>query len=131
MLKEILYRIQQEKQLQDLPRPCDIFDLAGGTSTGGYVVVMASIYPPPPDRATGRLIVIMLFRLEMSIDEAIDAYATLARRVFSEKKWFFHEGTFRASRLEDAIISIIRARSNEADGDPRAVKMLNEDGPKW
>jgi len=37
MLKEILYRIQQENQLQDLPRPCDIFDLAGGTSTGGYV----------------------------------------------------------------------------------------------
>ena len=41
MLREILYRIQQENQLQDLPRPCDIFDLAGGTSTGGYVVVIA------------------------------------------------------------------------------------------
>jgi len=75
--------------------------------------------------------VIMLFRLQMSIDEAIDTYATLARSVFSEKKWFFQEGTFRASRLEDAIISIIRVRSNKADGDPRAVKMLNEDGPKW
>ena len=37
ILKEILYRLQQEKQLQDLPRPCDVFDLAGGTSTGGYV----------------------------------------------------------------------------------------------
>jgi len=38
MLKEILYRIQQESQLEELPRPCDIFDLAGGTSTGGYVI---------------------------------------------------------------------------------------------
>jgi len=73
----------------------------------------------------------MLFRLKMSIDEAIDAYATLAGSVFSEKKSFFQEGTFKASRLEDAIISVIRARSIEADGDPRAVKMLNEDGPKW
>ncbi len=48
MLKEILYRIQQEKQLHDLPRPCDIFDLAGGTSTGGYVHDIAIIYPPTP-----------------------------------------------------------------------------------
>ena len=41
MLKEILYRIKQKKNLQELPRPCDFFDLAGGTSTGGYVVVIA------------------------------------------------------------------------------------------
>ena len=41
MLKEILYRIQQEKRLRVLPRPCDIFDLAGGTSTGGCVVDIA------------------------------------------------------------------------------------------
>jgi len=40
MLKEILHRIQQKRRLQELPRPCDIFDLAGGTSTGGYVVVI-------------------------------------------------------------------------------------------
>ena len=70
----------------------------------------------------------MLFRLQMSVDEAIDAYAALARSVFSEKKWFFQQGTFKASRLEDAIVSIVRVRSN---GDPRAVKMLNEGGPKW
>ena len=67
----------------------------------------------------------------MSIDEAINAYAALARTVFSEKKWFFQEGTFKATRLEDAIVSIIRVGLSEADGDPRDVKMLNEDGPKW
>ena len=131
MLKEILYRIQQEKQLHDLPRPCDFFDLAGGTSTGGYVVDIAISILQHLMIASGRLIVIMLFRLQMSIDEAIDAYTTLTRNVFSEKKWFFQEGTFKASRLEDAIVSIVRVRSNETNGDPRAVKMLNEDGPKW
>ena len=67
----------------------------------------------------------------MSIDEAINAYATLASMVFSEKKWFFQEGTFKATQLEDAIVSIIRERSTEADEDPRDVKMLNEDGPRW
>ena len=73
----------------------------------------------------------MLFRLQMPIDEAIDAYATLARSVFSEKKWFFQEGAFKATQLEDAIVSIIRVRLTEADEDPRDVKMLSEDGPKW
>ena len=74
---------------------------------------------------------IMLFRLQMSIDEAINAYATLTKRVFSEKKMCFQQGTFKATRLEDAIVSIIRERPTEADEDPRDVQMLNEDGPKW
>ena len=38
MLKEILFRIKHENNLEELPRPCDIFDLAGGTSTGGYEI---------------------------------------------------------------------------------------------
>ena len=71
----------------------------------------------------------MLFQLQMSIDDSINAYASLARNVFSERKMFFQEGTFKACRLEDAITSIVREKSNEAD--PRAVKMLNKDGPKW
>jgi len=75
--------------------------------------------------------VIMLFRLQMSIDEAINAYATLARIVFSERKWFFQEGNFKATQLENAIVSIIRERPTEANDDPWEVKMLNEDGPKW
>ena len=45
MLKEILFRIKHKKNLQNLPRPCDIFDLAGGTSTGGYVVVITISNP--------------------------------------------------------------------------------------
>ena len=49
MLREILYRLQQEKQLQELPRPCDFFDLAGGTSTGGYGDFL--FYPPTRDRS--------------------------------------------------------------------------------
>ena len=43
MLREILYRIQQEERLPELPRPCDVFDLAGGTSTGGYVVTVTTV----------------------------------------------------------------------------------------
>ncbi|KAG9513283.1 phospholipase, patatin family protein, partial [Aureobasidium melanogenum] len=49
------------------PKPCDYFDIIGGTSTGG-------------------LIAIMLGRLEMSINECIDAYKTLSGDVFHKKR---------------------------------------------
>lgn len=42
MLKEIFFRIQQENELDSPPRPCEIFDLAGGTGTGGYVLIYPS-----------------------------------------------------------------------------------------
>lgn len=128
MLKEILYRIQQEKQLKDLPRPCDIFDLAGGTSTGGYVIgfvfehkIIFSI----------RLIVVMLFRLRMSVDQAIDAYERLAKGVFSSPKWFFKEGKFKASRLEEAIATVIQEALNIGEGESSTLCMLEEEGAKW
>ncbi|KAJ5732391.1 Acyl transferase/acyl hydrolase/lysophospholipase, partial [Penicillium malachiteum] len=47
-------------------KPCDLFDLIGGTSTGG-------------------LIAIMLGRLEMDVDECIEAYRALMESVFSDK----------------------------------------------
>src|SRR6266571_7763442 len=34
-----------------------------------------------------RLIMIMLFRLQMSVDEAIHAYTTLTENIFSSKNW--------------------------------------------
>ncbi|OQD80677.1 hypothetical protein PENANT_c033G02204, partial [Penicillium antarcticum] len=55
------------EQTQLLPvKPCEVFDLIGGTSTGG-------------------LIAIMLGRLEMDVDQCIDAYSNLAATVFGEK----------------------------------------------
>jgi len=70
----------------------------------------------------------MLFRLQMSIDAAIKAYTQLVEHVFSEKKWFFQEGTFKATRLEEAMVSIIQQREG---GDPRQVLFFNKEGPKW
>ncbi|THX83485.1 FabD/lysophospholipase-like protein [Aureobasidium pullulans] len=53
---------RKQKQLAPI-KPCDVFDLIGGTSTGG-------------------LIAIMLGRLEMSVDECIKAYSGLIATVF-------------------------------------------------
>ena len=39
-----MLRIQKDEGLLDIPRPCEIFDLAGGTGTGGYVHSLS--FPP-------------------------------------------------------------------------------------
>jgi len=36
ILRETFYRMQQQQGLAEIPRPCDVFDLAGGAGTGGY-----------------------------------------------------------------------------------------------
>ena len=35
-LHRIFRTIQRQENLPEMPRPCDYFDLIGGTSTGGY-----------------------------------------------------------------------------------------------
>jgi patatin-like phospholipase/acyl hydrolase len=37
VLERIFRTIQRDNDLPEIPRPCDYFDLIGGTSTGGYV----------------------------------------------------------------------------------------------
>ncbi|KAG8796715.1 hypothetical protein FRC12_005809 [Ceratobasidium sp. 428] len=44
----------------------------------------------------------MLGRLHMSVDGAIEAYAKLAGRIFSETKWWWKEGRYKACRLVKA-----------------------------
>ncbi|KAJ6181424.1 protein kinase subdomain-containing protein [Penicillium canescens] len=68
ILKSIMDRLNHAREQIKLPpvKPCEVFDLIGGTSTGG-------------------LIAIMLGRLEMDIDECIDAYGGLTAVVFGEK----------------------------------------------
>jgi patatin-like phospholipase/acyl hydrolase len=38
VLKGLMARLNHERQAKNLPvKPCEVFDLIGGTSTGGYV----------------------------------------------------------------------------------------------
>jgi len=66
----------------------------------------------------------MLFRLRMSIDDAISAFVNLSNSVFSEKNIWSR----RSSRLEDGIVGIIQ---NAVEGQAKELRMMDEGGPKW
>ncbi|KAI9801940.1 MAG: hypothetical protein M1826_005124, partial [Phylliscum demangeonii] len=90
ILDEIMKRIQVDRKLSELPRPCDYFHLIGGTSTGG-------------------LIALMLGRLRMDTTQALHAYNTIAGSVFSEenKKWTTQDGLFHATTLQSRVEDLV------------------------
>ncbi|CAE6479066.1 unnamed protein product [Rhizoctonia solani] len=92
ILKEFLHRIKNSGEptsaKKDEILPYEHFDMICGTGTGG-------------------LSAIMLGRLRMPIDEAIQAYAKLTRAAFSTKRWFRKEGRHSARNLENVISEII------------------------
>lgn len=63
ILRRIMRTMKIEGDLDMEPRPCDIFDVIGGTSTGG-------------------LIALMLGRLGMTVEEAIGQYKLCGKLIF-------------------------------------------------
>ncbi len=73
----------------------------------------------------------MLFRLKMSVEDAVDAYTNVAKTVFMSKKLPHQEGTFKATRLESAIVKIIEKTQHVDEKKARKMRMLDKEGPKW
>lgn len=94
ILKHLMTQLSHERPELGQVKPCEIFDLIGGTSTGG-------------------LIAIMLGRLEMSVDECIDTYVNLIRTVFEKKsRWPVNlsgsvRSRFDATKLENAVKDVV------------------------
>jgi len=90
VLKNILEKTAQEQGLQAPPKPCEFFDMIGGTSTGG-------------------LIAIMLGRMKMSVEECMEAYIELSDKVFRQTHSLplslsgKVRGRFDSKALEDAV----------------------------
>lgn len=91
------------------PKPCDYFDLIGGTGTGG-------------------LIAIMLGRLRMDIPSCVDTYVEMTRRVFETDKTIagipYRSTMFKASKLEDAIRDCV-ARYEHEGNDESAIGLMS------
>jgi len=71
--------------------PCHYFDFIAGTSTGG-------------------LIAIMLARLRMSVDQALDVYKKMSKEVFSSPRvpvWFPGIYTYNHRKLETVVKRIV------------------------
>ncbi|KAJ3574877.1 hypothetical protein NPX13_g4219 [Xylaria arbuscula] len=84
------------------PKPCEYFDMIGGTSTGG-------------------LIAIMLGRLEMSVDECKKAYLAVMDKIFVKKHHRVTlpklkvRGAFDTLALENAIKQVLKDRGMDED----------------
>ena len=77
--------IRQHQKLSSTPKPCEIFDMICGTSTGG-------------------IIALMLGRLRMSIDDTRNVYSQVAKDVFGKPKHRKStEGRYSATRLENIL----------------------------
>ncbi|KAG5650712.1 hypothetical protein H0H81_011293 [Sphagnurus paluster] len=111
ILEEILHRIKINENLSDVPLPCEYFDLIGGVGTGGCVFDTISLPLHFAELFTSfnRLIAIMLGRLKMPIDKAIQAYVKLTKDVFSDKKLGRSSSIFKANQLEAGIKDIIQS----------------------
>ncbi|KAB8219792.1 hypothetical protein BDV33DRAFT_204096 [Aspergillus novoparasiticus] len=100
ILKRLMTQLSRERPELGQVKPCEIFDLIGGTSTGG-------------------LIAIMLGRLEMSVDECIDRYIKLISTVFEKKsRWPVNlsgniRSRFDATKLESAIKDVVTSHAAE------------------
>ncbi|KAI1622064.1 hypothetical protein EDD37DRAFT_684068 [Exophiala viscosa] len=97
----ILEQLMQVIDPEHPPKPCEYFDMIGGTRTGG-------------------LIAIMLGRLEMTIDECIEAYTSLADKVFQKKAPRMKitgkiRGQFDSKKLEDAIREVVEKWTTQKD----------------
>ncbi|RSM15747.1 hypothetical protein CDV31_004846 [Fusarium ambrosium] len=96
ILQELMERIDRDNP----PKPCDVFDMIGGTSTGG-------------------LIAIMLGRLEMSVADCIEAYQHISRQVFRPTfcgkympramRTITGRSMYDSQKLEDVVKNIIQA----------------------
>ncbi|RYN17623.1 hypothetical protein AA0112_g11960 [Alternaria arborescens] len=96
-------QIKDDHELEETPRPCDYFDLIGGTSTGG-------------------IIAIMLGRLGMTVQQCLEAYKQMAEKAFTPKGNIITRGIpaqprgeFSAISLADAIKDIVKKYTGDAE----------------
>ncbi|KAJ9419634.1 hypothetical protein FOXG_07064 [Fusarium oxysporum f. sp. lycopersici 4287] len=113
----ILDYVMKAVDSKNPPKPCDFFDMIGGTSTGG-------------------LIAIMLGRLHMTVKDAIDAYLDLSMDVFAPKHKFNKLANLvNALKLKGlcssvALEAVIKAQVEANLGEGQKDTLLLETEPK-
>jgi hypothetical protein len=107
IIQELMHRTYVEiegraPRRDQIPKPCEHFDLICGTGTGG-------------------LIAIMLGRLRLDLETCKEVYVRMTRRVFETDKTIagipYRSTLFKASKLEEAIKECVREHTiHETEG---------------
>ncbi|KEP48448.1 nephrocystin-3 protein [Rhizoctonia solani 123E] len=95
ILYELMKRAQTQLDLPNVPRPCEMFDVIAGTGTGG-------------------IIAILLGRLGLQVEDAIEAYQQIIKDAFSERK-LSGEGAFKTTNLENSITRLVVRQTGRSD----------------
>lgn len=117
ILQELMHRTYVELEgkaprRDQIPKPCDHFDLIVGTGTGG-------------------LIALMLGRLRLDLEQCKELYVRLTRVVFQTDKTIagipYRSTLFKASMLEQAIKEAVREHTvfEEEGNDGTAPNLVN------
>ncbi|KAI0596402.1 acyl transferase/acyl hydrolase/lysophospholipase [Biscogniauxia sp. FL1348] len=113
ILQELMEKIKETEGRAQVPRPCEVFDLIGGTSTGGIMAIM-------------------LGRLGMTVDDCIEVYKNVAQKSFTPKLRFpvpcSPRGAYSAKALEMAIKEVVKAQCKDTKC-AIEKKCSHEDGP--
>ncbi|TAQ90951.1 hypothetical protein B7494_g689 [Chlorociboria aeruginascens] len=121
IIQELMHRTYVEiegkaPRRDQIPKPCDHFDLICGTGTGG-------------------LIAIMLGRLRLDLETCKEVYVRMTRKVFETDKTIagipYRSTLFKASKLEEAIKECVREHTifEKEGNDGEEPEGLNQQSP--
>ncbi|KAJ9497139.1 hypothetical protein H2202_007295 [Exophiala xenobiotica] len=110
-------------------KPCEVFDLIGGTSTGGFVSPQRFSWSDEisdPDLTS--FIAIMLGRFKMTIAECLAKYKQFMSDVFPKKEGpnkIMPGGRYNATELEEIIKQLVKEKLGKDD-----MKLLDDSSQK-
>ena len=104
ILKRLMRVMKDQGGLKSEPRPCEVFDIIGGTSTGG-------------------LIAILLGRLGLDVDSCISLYRKLAEKVFPRPagimrtavQGMFSNSVYSIETLQKCIQDILEEQGHQRE----------------
>jgi hypothetical protein len=118
IIQELMHRTYVETEgraprRDQIPKPCEHFDLICGTGTGG-------------------LIAIMLGRLRLDLETCKEVYVRMTRKVFETDKTIagipYRSTLFKASKLEEAIKECVKEHTifeSEGNDGPSVIEDMS------
>lgn len=107
MLKTFVDLHGRAPKREEIPRPCDHFDIIAGTGTGG-------------------ILAILLGRLRIDIESCLEIYSIMSKKIFATDKTIagvpYGKTLYKASELEDAFRLTVQKYDNGEISDPRMMR---------